>query len=201
MIREESYGKLIMRLPRRVQAKIYLPYSNLPHVRDIIQEMSPPLNSGNPLENYDITKMGGDLFKGVAVCTHGEIDFGNGRVEKIMPREYILYHETRKVPVGKISEDEYLTEFCEPDNFCAECEAKLQETFQQHLQAMAEKATQESSIKAAMRVQDESKILEREQKLLQTYNAMIATLRQGKQVQIGNKLINNEEELKTFMGK
>lgn len=200
MIKEESYGKLIMRLPRRVQAKIYLPYSNLPHVRDIMQEMSPPLNSENPLQNLDITKMGGDFFKGVAVCTHGEIDYGNGRVEKIMPREYVLYHESRKVPVGKISEDEYLTEFCEPDSFCAECEAKLQETFRQHLQAMAEKATQESNIKASMRAQEENKAVDREQKLIQTYNAMIATLKQGKPIRIGNKIIHNEEELKTIMG-
>ena len=201
MIREESYGKLIMRLPRRVLAKIYLPYSNLPHVRDVMTEMSPPLNSANPLENLDITRMNGDIFKGVSVCTHGEIDYGNGRLEKIFPREYVLYHESRKVPVGKISEDEYLTEFCEPDSFCSECEGKLQETFQQHLQAMAEKATQEKNIKANMKAQEEAKALEREQKLLQTYNNMIATLRQGKPIQIGNKMIHNEEELKQFMGK
>ncbi len=201
MIKEESYGKLIMRLPRRVLAKIYLPYSNLPHVRDVLTEMAPPLNSENPLANLDLTKMNGDIFKGVQVCTHGEIDYGGGRVEKILPREYVLYHETRKVPVGKISEDEYLTEFCEPDSFCNECEGKLQETFQQHLAAMAEKATHERNIKASMKAQEDARAAEKEKTALETYNRMVTTLQSGKPIQIGNRVINNMEEFNALRGK
>jgi hypothetical protein len=130
-ITNEDFGKLVTRIPKRVYARQWLPYSRLPYVDDILidvtsSQFNPDFqqevqNSPNPRSD----EMFKSPYRAMKACLAGIIKYQDGSTEKIMPREFVLYHEAAKMPIGKISEDDYISQYSDTVELCASCQAKI----------------------------------------------------------------------------
>ena len=124
---DEEFGKLVTRIPKRVYARQWFPYSRLPYVDDAIVDVtSSQLQSDFTPE---LTAKNDEMFKSpyraMKACIHGVIKYGDGSNEKIQPREYVLYHESAKMPIGKISEDDYKSQYSDTIELCQTCQSKV----------------------------------------------------------------------------
>jgi hypothetical protein len=66
--------------------------------------------------------------KPFSVVTHGMVKlYGEDKEEvAVRPRDYILYHSTKKLPLSVISEEEYESQYSgQPIEFCESCKSKL----------------------------------------------------------------------------
>jgi hypothetical protein len=130
-ITNEDFGKLVTRIPKRVFARQWLPYSRLPYVDDIIVDVTS--SQFQPDFQQDMTKnpsqRSDEMFKSpyrnMKACVAGVIKYQDGSTERIVPREYVLYHEAAKMPIGKISEEDYQSQYSDQVELCASCQAKM----------------------------------------------------------------------------
>jgi len=123
----DDFGKIVTRIPKRVFARQWYPYSRLPYVDDIIVDVtSSQLQTDfNPEVSSKADEMFKSPYRSLKACIHGLIKYGDGSTEKVHPREYVLYHETAKMPIGKISEDDFKTQYSDNIELCNACQAKV----------------------------------------------------------------------------
>jgi hypothetical protein len=118
----DDFGQLVMRKTRNVFAKMWLPYSRMPNVENVFEQVMAP-HSTAPMTAEDLRK--GVLSGHKKICDKGVITYDDGTTEYVYPTNYVLYHEKTKKPVGKITEEEFLTQFMAPINFCETCQTAL----------------------------------------------------------------------------
>lgn len=118
----DEYGQLVMRKTRNVWAKMWLPYARLPYVENLFEAVMAP-HSVSPVTADDLRK--GILSGQKKICDKALITYEDGTTEQVLPRNYVLYHETSKKPVGRITEEEFLSQFINPVNFCDSCKTAL----------------------------------------------------------------------------
>lgn len=125
----DEYGKLVIRIPKGVYARMWVPYCRLPSVEDHFETVNAPHTTHMRVEtNAEKLKDFNYLPSNKKMCDHGIITYEDGKTEFIFPREYILYHKSNRKAVGKISEQAYLSEFVESIDFCSSCQVKIDES-------------------------------------------------------------------------
>lgn len=124
----DQYGILYTRIPKRVYAKQWTPFSNTPNVIDVLIDIPEPPPSqtfdpkdilrGSEVENY--FSQGSKMIK---VCTSGRCTLLNNQVVAVQPRDFVLYNEKRE-PIGVVPEADFIEMYTDKFELCANCLAK-----------------------------------------------------------------------------
>lgn len=125
----DDFGKIYTRIVKRVCAKQWTPFSKTPAVTDVLIEIAspPPQQSfdpqdilrGSEVENY-ITQ-GAKMIK---VCTNGTCKLANGQTVTVNPRDYILYNDKTKEPIGVVPEFDFNEMYSDKFELCDSCLSK-----------------------------------------------------------------------------
>jgi hypothetical protein len=146
-----DFGKLYTRTPRRVYARQWLPYSNLPYTESVFIDVpapqtQAPFEPSDILKNQDVTNYFQSIPKQIKVCVSGIVTLGNGDRIAVEPLDYVLYSETSQVPIAVITEKDFLASYTDQFELCPICLAKSQAmrsggsvpTFQDLIKALEE---------------------------------------------------------------
>jgi hypothetical protein len=126
-----DFGKLYTRVPKRVYARQWTPYSVLPYVENVFIDVPQPIAPStfqpeDVLKSQDVTNYFQTVPKNIKVCINGIVTLGNGEKLQVDPLNYVLYSEVSQVPLSVITaeifDEAYTTRF----ELCAICLAKSQ---------------------------------------------------------------------------
>jgi len=127
-----DFGKLYTRVPKRVYAKQWTPYSQLPYVEnvflDVPEPIAPPTAFGpeDIVKNQDVSNYFQAVPKTIRVCISGIVTLGNGEKATVEPLNYVLYSEVSQVPIAVISADVFNESYTTRFELCPVCLAKSQ---------------------------------------------------------------------------
>ena len=124
-----DFGKIYTRIPKRVYAKQWTPYSVLPYVENtFIDVPEPAINAPiKPEEiiSQDVSAYFAAANKTMRVCVSGLVAIGNDKVI-VKPLDYVCYSEISQTPVAVIGEKAFLEGYTDGFELCASCLAKSQ---------------------------------------------------------------------------
>jgi hypothetical protein len=125
-----DFGKLYTRVPKRVYARQWTPYSILPYVEnvfiDVPQPLAPATFQPEDIVKNDVTNYFQTVPKNIKVCINGIVTLGNGEKLQVEPLNYVLYSEVSQVPISVVTADIFDEAYTTKFELCAVCLAKSQ---------------------------------------------------------------------------
>lgn len=124
-----DFGKLFTRIPKRVYAKQWTPFSSIPAVVDVLIDIPqpPPQQSFDPkdiLRGSEVENYMQNASKMIKVCTHGRATLSNGQQVQVNPRDFVLYNEKTFEPIGVVPEQDFLDMYTDKFELCQSCLSK-----------------------------------------------------------------------------
>lgn len=124
----DQYGNFYTRIPKRVYAKQWTPFSNVPSVIDVLIDIPqpPPQQSFDPkdiLRGSEVESYFSQGSKMIKVCTNGKCTLANGQAVNVNPRDFILYNE-KKEPIGVVPEIDFAEMYTDKFELCPTCLSK-----------------------------------------------------------------------------
>jgi hypothetical protein len=123
-----DFGKLYTRIPKRVFARQWTPYSDLPFVTNIFMDIAEPqLNS--PLKAEDLLTQNVDSYfqsanKTVKVCINATVTLASGDIKTVLPLDWVCYSEISNTPVNVVTDVWFKESYTDRFELCPACLSK-----------------------------------------------------------------------------
>lgn len=126
-----DFGKVYSRVPKRVFAKQWTPYSILPFVENVFIDM-PQQQPQKPFDPSDVLASNENVQnyfaaapKIVKVCVSGSVMLA-GEKYIVEPLNWVLYSEVSQVPIDVITNEVFMASYTDKFELCPLCLAKSQ---------------------------------------------------------------------------
>ncbi len=125
-----DFGKLYTRIPKRVFAKQWTPYSVLPYVTNVFMDMPEP-QATTPLKAEDILGQDVNTYfqsanKTIKVCISATVVLASGDTKVVQPLDWVCYSEVSQTPVNVVTDAWFRDSYTDRFELCPTCLTKSQ---------------------------------------------------------------------------
>lgn len=126
-----NYGSIYTRIPKRVYARQWTPYSVLPYVENQFIDVPQPVQNQefspeDIIKSQDVTSYLQNVPKNIKVCINGVVQMPDGSKMIVDPLNFVLYSEVSQIPIAVVTEEAFNETYTTKFELCPVCLAKSQ---------------------------------------------------------------------------